>query len=67
MIIISILKWIFFLLFICFGILFLIEFIKLWVWTSKKKEKWITRNEYLVKSFRFSIYFIISGLAGFFL
>jgi hypothetical protein len=66
MIIIVLLTWIFLLIFIVFGILFLFEFIKLWVWLNKKKEKLILENEWLVLSFRFGIYFIISGLAAFF-
>jgi hypothetical protein len=65
MLIILLLKWIFLLIFIVFGILFLIESIKLCVWLNKKKEKSILENEWLVKSFKFGIYFIISGLAAF--
>lgn len=64
MIIIALLKWIFLLIFIVFGILFLIESIKLWVWLNKKG-KLILEIEWLVKSFRFGIYFIVSGLAAF--
>jgi hypothetical protein len=64
-IVMSFLMNICFIIFIVFCILGLIELIKLCIWVSKKKEKWIREDEYNLKSFKFNIYFILMGLAGF--